>query len=98
MLNALLPVGILALIVNNIRMRMQVIEPKSIYFNPRLIFQHMELWRLLTNFCFFGALGACLLVLAYRSHQQPTLLTACLCAGLDFLFHMFFSHKVQQGS
>ncbi|KAK9838623.1 hypothetical protein WJX74_000011 [Apatococcus lobatus] len=36
---------------------LDVIEPKSIYFNPRLIFQHMELWRLLTNFCFFGALG-----------------------------------------
>ncbi len=31
-----------------------------IYFNPRLIFQNMELWRLFTNFLFFGSLGGAL--------------------------------------
>ena len=36
---------------------LQVITPVMIYFNPRLIFQNMELWRLFTNFLFFGSLG-----------------------------------------
>ena len=36
----------------------QVISPFSVYFNSRLIFQKMQLWRLFTNFFFFGNLGA----------------------------------------
>ena len=39
---------------------LQVITPVMIYFNPRLIFQNMELWRLFTNFLFFGSLGGAL--------------------------------------
>lgn len=39
---------------------LQVITPYHIYFNAWLILQKMELWRLLTNFFFFGSLGAVL--------------------------------------
>lgn len=36
---------------------LQIISPFNIYFNARLIFQKGEVWRLLTNFMFFGSLG-----------------------------------------
>lgn len=36
----------------------QIITPFNIYFNPRYIYQKMELWRLVTNFLYFGTLGA----------------------------------------
>jgi Derlin-2/3 len=36
----------------------QIITPYNIYFNAWLILQKLELWRLFTNFFFFGSLGA----------------------------------------
>lgn len=52
----------------------QVITPFSMYFNARLIFQKYEVWRLFTNFLFFGSLGAllCLLVQGYSSLEIAT--------------------------
>ena len=35
----------------------QIITPFNVYFNPRYIYQKMELWRLVTNFLYFGTLG-----------------------------------------
>lgn len=39
--------------------RPQVISPFHIYFNARLIWKKMELWRLLSNFCYFGPMSEC---------------------------------------
>lgn len=36
---------------------LEIITPYNIYFNAWLILQKMELWRLFTNFFFFGSLG-----------------------------------------
>ena len=36
---------------------LQIITPFTIYFNARFIYQRWELWRLFTNFMFFGSLG-----------------------------------------
>ena len=36
---------------------LQIITPFTIYFNARFIYQKWELWRLLTNFMYFGSLG-----------------------------------------
>ena len=36
---------------------MQIITPYNVYFNAKLIFQKKELWRLATNFLYFGNLG-----------------------------------------
>jgi hypothetical protein len=36
---------------------LQVISPYSVYFNAKLIFQRFQLWRLFTNFFYFGHLG-----------------------------------------
>jgi len=35
----------------------QIITPFHIYFNTYFIFQKLELWRLLTNFLYFGSLS-----------------------------------------
>ncbi len=49
---------------------MQIITPFNIYFNARLIFQKWELWRLITNFLYFGNIGqsalrACVLLVQH---------------------------------
>eukprot|EP00803_Ostreobium_quekettii_P011107 evm.model.scf_344.4 EVM.evm.TU.scf_344.4 scf_344:45187-52607(-) len=36
---------------------LEVITPFNVYFNARLIFQKLEIWRLLTSFLYFGGLG-----------------------------------------
>lgn len=37
--------------------RPQIITPFNVYYNTNLIFRKGEVWRLLTNFFFFGSLG-----------------------------------------
>jgi len=41
-----------------LRLRAQLISPFTVYYNTRLIFREFQLWRLVTNFLFFGSLGA----------------------------------------
>eukprot|EP00951_Prasinocladus_malaysianus_P013907 scaffold105803_cov37-Prasinocladus_malaysianus.AAC.1 len=36
---------------------MDIISPFNVYFNAKLIFTRWQLWRLFTNFFFFGSLG-----------------------------------------
>jgi|UniRef100_A0A7S1SZ48 Derlin-2/3 len=36
---------------------MDIISPFNVYFNAKLIFRRWQLWRLFTNFFFFGSLG-----------------------------------------
>ena len=50
---------------------LQIITPFTIYFNARFVYQKWELWRLLTNFMFFGSLGELLPV------SVPCLLQQC---------------------
>jgi len=40
-----------------LRACLQIITPYNVYFNTKLIFKKGEVWRLLTNFFFFGNLG-----------------------------------------
>ena len=37
--------------------QLDIITPFQLYFNPALIFKHYQLWRLVTNFLFFGPIG-----------------------------------------
>ena len=48
---------------------LDVVSPFSLYYNYNAIFFEGEVWRLVTNFFFFGMFG------------------------IDFVFHMFFSHR-----
>ncbi len=36
---------------------LEIISPFSVYFNAQLIVRKLQLWRLVTNFFFFGSLG-----------------------------------------
>lgn len=36
---------------------MEIITPFNVYYNTQLIFRKYELWRLVTNFLYFGSLG-----------------------------------------
>ena len=36
---------------------LELLSPFSLYFNFHLVFMKLQLWRLLTNFFFFGSLG-----------------------------------------
>lgn len=40
-----------------IAVQLDIITPFQLYFNPNLIFNHYQLWRLVTNFLFFGPIG-----------------------------------------
>lgn len=37
--------------------QLELITPFQLYFNPELIFKHFQIWRLITNFLFFGPVG-----------------------------------------
>ncbi|XP_053560833.1 LOW QUALITY PROTEIN: derlin-2 [Bombina bombina] len=37
--------------------QLELITPFQLYFNPELIFRHYQVWRLFTNFLFFGPVG-----------------------------------------
>lgn len=63
--------------------QVQIITPFNIYFNARLIYQKWELWRLLTNFLFFGSLGKCLDIGSMPLDSSATVL-------------VFFEHQVRQ--
>jgi hypothetical protein len=51
---------------------LQVITPFNVYFNTHLIFKKGEVWRLFTNFFFFGNLGEPELVPAVSSHSSSS--------------------------
>ncbi|XP_059004976.1 derlin-2 isoform X6 [Mustela lutreola] len=38
-------------------LQLELITPFQLYFNPELIFKHFQIWRLITNFLFFGPVG-----------------------------------------
>lgn len=37
--------------------QLELVSPFQLYFNPILIFKKYQLWRLITTFLFFGAIG-----------------------------------------
>ena len=54
---------------------LQIITPFTIYFNARFVYQKWELWRLLTNFMFFGSLGGSLTSLCALLDAVSVLIT-----------------------
>jgi hypothetical protein len=55
---------------NLLVLAMQIITPFNVYFNSHLIFKKGEIWRLLTNFFFFGNLGKPLLPVRVQCRVQ----------------------------
>lgn len=46
-----------ACVMTTVAVQLEVVTPFQLYFNPNLIFKELQLWRLITSFCFFGTFG-----------------------------------------
>ncbi|KAL4223913.1 Derlin-2 [Mactra antiquata] len=46
-----------ACVLTTLAVQLDVVTPFQIYFNPELIFKHYQVWRLVTNFLYFGPIG-----------------------------------------
>jgi len=46
-----------ACVLTTLTVQLDIITPYQIYFNPDLIFNKFQLWRLVTNFLYFGTVG-----------------------------------------
>ena len=46
-----------ACVLTTIAVQLDIVTPFRLYFNPTLIFKHLQFWRLVTNFMFFGTVG-----------------------------------------
>uniref|UniRef100_A0A8D0DV99 Derlin n=1 Tax=Salvator merianae TaxID=96440 RepID=A0A8D0DV99_SALMN len=46
-----------ACVLTTAAVQLELLTPFQLYFNPDLIFRRLQVWRLLTNFLFFGPLG-----------------------------------------
>ncbi|XP_078064430.1 derlin-2 isoform X4 [Mustelus asterias] len=46
-----------ACVLTTAAVQLEIITPFQLYFNPELVFKHYQVWRLITNFLFFGTVG-----------------------------------------
>ncbi|XP_023384070.1 derlin-3 isoform X1 [Pteropus vampyrus] len=46
-----------ACILTTAAVQLELLSPFQLYFNPHLVFRKFQVWRLVTNFLFFGPLG-----------------------------------------
>uniref|UniRef100_A0A8U7NB12 Derlin n=6 Tax=Passeriformes TaxID=9126 RepID=A0A8U7NB12_CORMO len=46
-----------ACVLTTAAVQLELITPFQLYFNPELIFKHFQIWRLITNYLFFGPVG-----------------------------------------
>ncbi|KAM9178668.1 derlin-2-like isoform 2-T2 [Mergus octosetaceus] len=46
-----------ACVLTTAAVQLELLTPFQLYFNPDLIFRKLQVWRLVTNFLFFGPLG-----------------------------------------
>ncbi|XP_037014612.1 derlin-3 isoform X4 [Artibeus jamaicensis] len=46
-----------ACVLTTAAVQLELLSPFQLYFNPHLVFRKFQIWRLLTNFLFFGPLG-----------------------------------------
>ncbi|ELU04051.1 hypothetical protein CAPTEDRAFT_159615 [Capitella teleta] len=44
-------------VLTTLAVQLEILTPFQLYFNPELIFKQFQIWRLLTNFMFFGNIG-----------------------------------------
>ncbi|XP_012383696.1 derlin-3 isoform X3 [Dasypus novemcinctus] len=46
-----------ACVLTTAAVQLELLSPFQLYFNPHLVFRKFQIWRLITNFLFFGPLG-----------------------------------------
>lgn len=71
---------------------LEIISPFSVYFNARLIFRKFQLWRLVTNFFYFGNIGLDFLFHMFFLSRYCKLLEETSFRGrsADFFFMLLF--------
>eukprot|EP00217_Crustomastix_stigmatica_P014534 CAMPEP_0183801916 /NCGR_PEP_ID=MMETSP0803_2-20130417/29073_1 /TAXON_ID=195967 /ORGANISM="Crustomastix stigmata, Strain CCMP3273" /LENGTH=212 /DNA_ID=CAMNT_0026046647 /DNA_START=129 /DNA_END=763 /DNA_ORIENTATION=- len=71
---------------------LELISPFSVYFNAKLIFRKFQVWRLFTNFFFFGSLGLDFVFHMFFLARYCRMLEEGCFRGrsADFLFMLLF--------
>lgn len=44
-------------VLTTLAIQLDIVTPYQLYFNPELIFKNFQIWRIITNFCYFGPIG-----------------------------------------
>ncbi|XP_075132072.1 derlin-3 isoform X2 [Leptodactylus fuscus] len=72
--------------------QMELVSPFQIYFNPDLIFKRLQIWRLVTNFLYFGQLGFSFLFNMMFTYRYCKMLEETSFRGrtADFVFMFLF--------
>eukprot|EP00850_Spirogloea_muscicola_P012975 SM000086S23027 [mRNA] locus=s86:112378:114695:+ [translate_table: standard] len=78
---------------------LELISPYSVYFNAKLIFRHFQVWRLVTNFFYFGTLGLDFLFHMFFLSRYCKLLEETSFRGrtADFLYMLLFGGVLLTG-
>jgi len=71
----------------------EIISPYSLYINYQLIFKKFQIWRILTNFFYFGKFNLSLILHMLMFFRNSKLLEKKIFKGIapDYLFFIFFN-------
>ncbi|KAK2170330.1 hypothetical protein LSH36_3g13031 [Paralvinella palmiformis] len=85
-----------ACVLTTLAVQLDLITPFQLYFNPDLIFRHFQLWRLVTNFMYFGTIGFHFLFNMIFTYRYCRMLEEGSFRGrtADFLFMFIFGGAV----
>ncbi|XP_065568559.1 derlin-2-like [Artemia franciscana] len=78
--------------ITTLAVELQLVTPFQLYFNPYLIFEKYQVWRVFTSFLFFGGLGFNLLFNMIFTYRYCRMLEENSFAGrtADFVFMLCF--------
>lgn len=81
-----------ACVLTTIAVQIDLITPFQLYFNPELIFRNYQLWRLITNFMYFGPIGFNFLFNIIFTYRYCRMLEETSFRGrtADFVFMFLF--------
>lgn len=70
----------------------EVVSPLSLYLNPKLIFSNFQIWRIFTNFFYFGEFSISLIFHMLMFFRNSKLLEKKVFQGSapDYLYFIFF--------
>ncbi|XP_022781511.1 derlin-2-like [Stylophora pistillata] len=85
-----------ACVVTTLAVQLELITPFQLYFNPELIFQRFQFWRLVTNFMFFGTIGFNFLFNMIFTYRYCRMLEEGSFRGrtADFVFMFMFGGAI----
>ncbi|XP_065830932.1 derlin-2-like [Oscarella lobularis] len=79
-------------VLTTLAVQLDIVTPFQLYFNPTLIFKRYEVWRLVTNFLFFGPIGFNFFFNMIFTYRYCRMLEEGSFRGrtADFFFMFFF--------